>query len=179
MELENFEEALEALIASGAENYGDGESMETLHRLSSRLESFVTEAVSAFEAKEQWAADGAKTAASWISSQCRVPRAGALRRVRLGRTLRHLPAVAQAWRNGDIGEDAAQAIATARRHRTEAALARDEEMLVAQAKELAFEDFSRALAYWKQLADPDGAEASEEEKKASRNVYLESSSNGM
>ena len=43
-------------------------------------------------------------------------------------------------------------------------MARDEEMLVAQAKELGFEDFTRVLAYWKQLADPDGAEASEEEK---------------
>ena len=29
MELETFEDALEALIASGAEHYGDGESMET------------------------------------------------------------------------------------------------------------------------------------------------------
>jgi Domain of unknown function (DUF222) len=179
MELENVEEALEALIASGAENYGDGESMERLHHLSSRLDSFVTEATAAFEVGEQWAADGAKTAASWISSRCRVPRAAALRRVRLGRTLRHLPMVAEAWSEGDIGEDAAKAIASARRHRTEAAMARDEEMLVAQAKELGFEDFSRVLAYWKQLADPDGAETSEEEKKASRDVFLTSSYNGM
>ena len=77
MELENLEEALEALIASGAENYGDGESMETLHHLSSRLDSFVTEATAAFEAKEQWAAEGAKSAASWISSRCRVSRLAA------------------------------------------------------------------------------------------------------
>ena len=39
-------------------------------------------------------------------------------------------------------------------------------MLVAQAKEMGFEDFSRVLDYWKQLADPDGAEASDEERKA-------------
>ena len=179
MELENFGEALEALIASGAEHYGDGESIEVLHELSSRLDSFVTEASAAFEAGEQWAAEGAKSAASWISSRCRLPRAASLRRVRLGRTLRHLPLVAKAWKEGDIGEDAAKAIASARRHRTEAAMARDEELLVSQAKELGFEDFSRVLAYWKQLADPEGAEASEEEKKASRNVYLESSYNGM
>ncbi len=141
MELENFDDALEALIASGAENYGDGESMERLHHLDGALESFMTEATAAFEKGEEWAADGAKTAASWISSTCRVPRAGAKRRVRLGRTLRHLPAVAEAWRDGDIGQDAARAIASARRHRTEAAMARDEEVLVSQAKELGFEDF--------------------------------------
>jgi hypothetical protein len=179
MELENFEEALESLIASGAENYGDCESMEKLHQMAARYESFMTEAIAAFEKREEWAADGAKTATAWIATRCRVSRVGTRRRVRLGRTLRHLPMVAQAWREGAIGEDQAQAIAWARRHRTEAAMARDEEMLVAQAKELGFEDFSRVLAYWKQLADPDGAEASEEEKKASRNVYLETSYNGM
>ena len=78
--------------------------MEELHRLLARLESFMTEATAAFEAGEQWAAEGAKTAAAWISTRCRVPRAAAKRRVRLGRTLRHLPAVAQAWRDGAIGE---------------------------------------------------------------------------
>ena len=179
MELENFAGALEALVASDATNYGDCESIEELHHLQARLDSFVTEATSAFEAGEEWAADGAKTAASWLSARCRVSRAAAKRRVRLGRTLRHLPAVAEAWRDGAIGEDQAQAIASARRHRTESSMARDEEMLVAQAKEMGFDDFSRALDYWKQLADPDGAEASDEERKASRDVFLESSLGGM
>ena len=172
-------DALEALIASDAANYGDGESMEKLHHLEARFESFMTEATSAFEAGEHWAAEGAKTAASWIASRCRVPRAAAKRRVRLGRTLRHLPAVAGAWREGAIGEDAAKAIASARRHRTEAAMARDEEMLVDQASDMGFEDFARALEYWKQLADPEGAEEGEHEKVASRDVFLETSFGGM
>ena len=179
MELENFAGALEALVASDATNYGDCESIEELHHLQARLDSFVTEATAAFEVGEEWAADGAKTAASWLSARCRVSRAAAKRRVRLGRTLRHLPAVAEAWRDGAIGEDQAQAIASARRHRTESSMARDEEMLVAQAKEMGFDDFSRALDYWKQLADPDGADASDEERKASRDVFLESSLGGM
>src|ERR1700734_1857278 len=179
MELENFADALEALIESGAENYGDGESIEALHQMQTRLDSFVTEACAAFEVGEEWAVDGAKTAASWIATRCRVARRAAKRRVRLGRTLRHLPEVAQAWREGTIGTDQAGAIAKARRHRTEAAMARDEEMLVAQAKELGFEDFNRVLEYWKQLADPDGAEAADEERKAARNVFLESSLGGM
>jgi Domain of unknown function (DUF222) len=179
MELENFDGALEALIESGAENYGDGESMEKLHQLSSRFDSFMTEAIAAFEKSEEWAADGAKTASAWIATRCRVSRVATRRRVRLGRTLRHLPEVAQAWREGEIGGDQAQAIAYARRRRTEAAMARDEEVLVSQAKELGFEDFSRVLAYWKQLADSDGAEDSEEEKKASRDVFLTSSYDGM
>ena len=179
MELENFAAALDELIESGADNYGDGASIVELHQLQSRLDSFVTEATAAFEVGEEWAADGAKTAASWLATRCRLARRGAKRKVRLGRTLRHLPAVAEAWRDGAIGADQAQAIASARRHRTESSMARDEEMLVAQAKEMGFEDFSRVLDYWKQLADPDGAEASDEERKASRDVFLESSLGGL
>jgi hypothetical protein len=179
MELENFEASLEALIASDAANYGDGASMERLHHLEARFDSFMTEATAAFEAGEEWAADGAKTAASWIATRCHIPRRVAKRRVRLGRTLRHLPACAQAWRDGAIGTDQAEAIASARRHRTEASMARDEEMLVTQAGEMGFDDFNRALDYWKQLADPDGADASDEERRASRDVFLELSFSGM
>jgi uncharacterized protein DUF222/HNH endonuclease len=179
MELDNFEEALDELIASGAANHGDGASIERLHRAQSRLDSFVTESTASFEVSEEWAADGAKTAPAWIATRCRLPRAAAKRRVRLGRALRHLPAVAEAWRDGAIGTDAARAIASARRHRTESSMARDEGMLVAQAAEMGFEDFYRALSYWKQLADPDGADAAEEDRKASRNVFLEASFSGM
>ena len=60
MELENLDEALEALITSGAEHYSDGESIEALHEVSSRLDSFVTEATATFEVSERWAAEGAK-----------------------------------------------------------------------------------------------------------------------
>ena len=179
MELENFSVALDALVASGAEHYGDAASMEALHRDLSRLEAFVTEATAAFEVGEEWAADGAKTAGAWIATRCRLPRAAARRRVRLGRALRHLPECAEAWREGAIGSDQARAIASARRHRTESSMARDEAMLVAQGAQMGFEDFYRALSYWKQLADPDGAEATDEDRKASRNVYLETSFTGM
>ena len=179
MELDDFAEALDALVSSGAENYGDGASIEVLHHELARFEAFVTEATAAFEAGEEWAADGAKTASAWIATRCRVPRSAARRRTRLGRTLRHLPRCAEAWREGRIGADQARAIASARRHRTEASMARDEEMLVSQAAAMGFEDFFRALGYWKQLADPEGADAADEDRRAARNVYLESSFTGM
>jgi hypothetical protein len=140
MQLEAFADSLDALVASGAANYGDCASMEELHRLSARFEAFVTEATSAFETNEEWAADGAKTAAAWIATRCRVPSSAAKRRVRLGRSLRHLPDCARAWRDGEIGVDHAKAIAGARRHRTEASMTRDEAMLVAQATQMGFED---------------------------------------
>ena len=179
MELADFVEALSALVSSGAENYGDGASIEVLHHELARFEAFVTEASAVFEASEEWAADGAKSASAWIATRCRVPRSAARKRARLGRTLRHLPRCAEAWRAGRIGAEQARAIASARRHRTEASMARDEEMLVSQAAAMGFEDFYRALSYWKQLADPEGADAADEDRRAARKVYLESSFTGM
>ncbi len=100
--------------------------------------------------------------------------------MRLGRALRHLPECAEAWRDGAIGLDQAQAIASARRHRTESSMARDEAMLVAQAAQMGFEDFYRALCYWKQLADPDGADAADEERQGvSQRVPRSRASAGM
>jgi len=177
--LVGLEGALDTLVASDVQAYSDAASIEVLHRELTRLEAFVTEAVSAFEAGEEWAADGARTAAAWIATRCRVPRSSARRRVRLGRTLQQLPACAEAWREGRIGSDQAKAIAGARRHRTEAAMERDELMLVDQAARMGFEDFYRALSYWKQLADPEGADDLELERRAARQVYLEESIGGM
>ncbi len=177
--MDDFSEALDALVSAGAENFGDGASIEVLHRELARFEAFVTEATAAFESSEEWAADGAKTAAAWIATRCHLPRAVARRRVRLGRTLRQLPCCAEAWREGQIGTEHARAIASPRRHRTEASMARDEAMLVAQACELGFDDFERVLEYWKQLADPEGADEADEERRARRSVYLESSYSGL
>ena len=171
--------ALDALVSVGAQNFDDCASIEALHRELSRFEAFVTEASAAFEASEEWAAEGAKTAAAWIATRCHLPRPVARRRVRLGRTLRQLPVCAEAWREGQIGTEHTRAIASARRHRTEASMARDEAMLVAQAHELSFEDFERVLDYWKQLADPEGADEADEARRAKRSVYLESSYAGL
>ena len=171
--------ALDALIGSGPEAHADGSSLEELHRLFSRFESFVTEATAAFDAGQEWSADGAKTSAAWIARRCRVPHAAARRRVRLGRALRHVPQSADAWREGRIGSDQAKAIAGERRHRTESAMERDEEMLVTQAAQMGFEDFYRALSYWKQLADPDGADDEEMARRDARAVFLEPSIGGL
>jgi hypothetical protein len=52
-------------------------------------------------------------------------------------------------------------------------------MLVDQARTLRFEPFTRALGYWRQLADPDGTEERAERQRTRRDVYLENSFSGM
>ena len=71
------------------------------------------------------------------------------------------------------------AVASLRNEATEEALARDETMLVDQARTLRFDRFIRAAAYWSQLADPDSADQAAERRRARRDVYLAKSFKGM
>ncbi len=63
-------------------------------------------------------------------------------------------------------------LAGARTPATAEAFARDQEWLVTQARALPYRHFARALAYWRQLADPDGAEASAEAAHRARRLHL-------
>jgi len=179
MELEDVTQAIDRLVGLDPANFGDGDSIDSLFRQLNRLEAFTTLALSRFETSGEWNADGARTAAAWVTARCREPRALARRQVRRGRNLRHLPAVAHSWLDGDISSAHVDAISGVQRPATEVALTRDEEMLVGYAREMTFATFERALAYWEQLADPVGVEDTEEERRSRRDVFLSESFQGM
>ncbi len=172
-------EAIDELIAEGPVAHSDGASVTALVRQLSRLESVTTNAVAAFDDSGGWAVPGARTAAAWVATKCRLPRAAARRLTHRGRSLRQLPAFAQAFEDGDVSAAHVDLVNGVRHKGTDEVLARDEGMLVKQAKQLRFEHFARAVAYWDQLADPDGAEEAAEERRARRDAYLEPSFSGM
>jgi hypothetical protein len=140
VELDVLTEAIDGLSGSDPSSCADAESIERLQRQLVRLDAFVTEATAAFDASGNWVPDGARNAASWLATRCRMPRGHARRLVRRGRELRHLPACSQAWSDGDISAPQVDAIAALRADATEDALARDESMLVAQARTTALYD---------------------------------------
>ena len=177
--IQDLTQAIDELIAEGAEAHCDSASMKALVCQHSRLDSVVSTAVAAYDASGDWALDGARTAQAWLAHSCRLPKAMARRMVRRGRHLRHLPVVAEAFAEGQINAAHVDAVATVRRGDTEEALERDEAVLVKQAKRLRFEHFAKAVSYWDQLADPDGTEEAAEARRARRDVYLEPSINGM
>lgn len=179
MGIEELVTAIDDLLAEGVDAHCDADSITALVRQHSRLESVVSTAAAAYDASGDWAVDGAKTATAWLARRCRLPKAAARRVVRRGRHLRHLPAVAEAFSEGEVNAAHLDAVMAVCRPGSEEALARDEAMLVKQAKCLRFEQFARAVAYWDQLADPDGSEEAAEERRARRDVYLEASINGM
>lgn len=178
-ELLQFVGAIDQLMRTDPAEVSDLESIAELERQLARFECFVTKAVASFVTKGDWAVDGAKTPAAWLLTRCHLPEVAARRQVRRGRAMDQLPLCAEAWSEGSIGGAHIDALAKVRTEMTGEALARDEALLVSHAKEMKFTPFCAVLAYWEQLADPDGAEESDMARQARRDVYLAPTVNGM
>lgn len=177
--LERLAEAIEELSGMDPNALGEGDQVVELHRLMARLDAVVNGAVGAFDTGGQWAVDSARSAPAWIAARCRVPVGAARRRVRLGRSLRHLGPVDSAWRKGSITQDHVSVLAAMDNHTTRAALERDQQMLVEQASVLSYNHFVRLVAYWRQRVDPDGADDHAAAQRSRRSFRLSQSFEGM
>jgi len=172
---------LEALIDEMIEEgpASDPETVESLLRAQNKTEAYVTASVAELDTWGEYAPDGAPNAKIWVATTGHLPRCEAGRMVRRGRALRQVPRCWEAWRKGEITSSHFDVILKVRNDRTQDALERDEEMLLDQARTLRFEDFVKSVAYWEQLADPDGTEETAEAKRTRRDVYLTGSTGGM
>ena len=182
MVLDDLERDLDRLAGSDPFSYGDPESIIALERVSARLEFCLARAVAAFDGSGEWAADGARGTTAWLSTRCHLPQSVARAQLRRGRALPQLPLSAAAFCAGEIGVAQVDALAQAAAGPgpdTAAAFARDEALLVGHAKDLKFAALRSVLSYWTQLADPEGAEESDMERRARRDVYLTKSINDM
>ncbi|MEO7837324.1 MAG: DUF222 domain-containing protein [Acidimicrobiales bacterium] len=177
--LEGLVADLDELCEADPSALGDGEAIQVLHRCVARLEAVTTRATAAFDAGGDWAEDGARSAAGWITARCRVPEGTARKAVRLGRALRHLPATEATWVGGDIGEAQVTSLVAARTTATGESMDLHEQMLVGQAATLTYKHFVRVLDYWHQHADPDGADDDAAARKAQRSFRLSESLGGM
>src|SRR5438132_3903933 len=148
--------AVDAVVDTDPARLADAEAVIAIHRQLQRLEAVATRASSAFEAAGTWTPDGARSAAAWLATRCRLPLSTARRRLRLGRALRHMARAEAAWLAGDIDAARVGALADARTPGATEFFARDEALLVGQAARLSHRQFTRAVAYWSQQADPDG-----------------------
>jgi hypothetical protein len=160
-------------------SFADPASIERLDRQLARHEAFVTRKVAAFDDSGAWAPSGARTAAAWLATKCRLPKSEARAQVRRGRQLAHFPTMARAWSEGEVTASHIDVMTRLRKPSTEEALDRDEEMLAEQAVRCRFDDFDKVARYWEQHADPDGADADDMERRANRDVYLVPSIGGM
>jgi len=77
MGLERLTAAIDELVAMDPRQLADTEAIIGLHRQLDRLEAVTVGAVGAFDTTGDWATDGARTTAAWISRRCHHPKAAA------------------------------------------------------------------------------------------------------
>jgi hypothetical protein len=179
--VDELTELLDRLEREDVFSHDDAASVEALEKNLGRLHCVTSKAVASFDAAGEWAADGAQSSAAWLSTRCHLPLPEARGQLRRGKALPSMPVVAEAFSAGEIGVAQVDVLVKAAKGAArvdQEAFPRDEAVLVQVAKDLKFAAFSGALAYWSQLADPDGAEASEMEKLARRDLYVSQSLGG-
>lgn len=170
--IDELDALLDQLAEADPSTLADSDTIVRLQRVQARVEAINARAVARWDARAEWAADGARSGAAWLAGRCRLPKPTARRRIRLGRALRHLPAAEAAWLAGDLDAAHVSALASKRNDRTALAMDRDEAMLVDQARRMRFSSFARALAYWYQLNDESSAERDAEALHDERRVHL-------
>jgi hypothetical protein len=173
--LDTLVSAIDALIDTDPFALSDGPAIELLQRESSRMEAALTKATAAFDARRNYEADGATTTATWVASRTNLPLEKAKRRVHLGRELRAMPLVDDAWCAGDIGEAQVGVLANARTPGTVDAFTRDEEMLVRDATRLRFSSLVRSLRMWRYRNDRDRSESDADAQRGGRKCHVSQS----
>ena len=78
--LDELTTAIDGICDADPARLADRETIQALHRQLERLDAATTRATSAFEAAGTWEADGARSAAAWVATRCRVPVTAARRR---------------------------------------------------------------------------------------------------
>jgi hypothetical protein len=195
--LDDLHEVLDRLVAADSFSRSDKASVVSIQRARAKMDYLAATCTAAFDAGGEWATNGAKTTEAWLSTRCHLPTPEAKAQLRRGRALASLALCAAAFSAGEIGAAQVDVLAKAAKGHprgvgtteggpeggTEVAtavlFARDEALLVGHAKEMKFSPFCALVEYWSQLADPDGAEASDLARQARRDVYLAQSFDGM
>ncbi|MFP4513545.1 MAG: DUF222 domain-containing protein, partial [Acidimicrobiales bacterium] len=124
-----------------------------------------------------WADDGSKSCSGWLGRQAVRPVGECRSVVRRARRLRHMAVTDAAHGAGEIAVPHVQRLIGAAKVNRDA-FAGDEELLVGHARTLRFDDFCRAIDYWCQLHDPDGAEDHARDRYESRRLHLSETLDG-
>lgn len=128
------------------------EHLLTLDKADACLAAARCAAAGALDAKKTWAADGARTAASWMAARLDLSIASAKHEVHLARDLRQMPVVDDAAQAGRLGRAKVILLAKARTPELVEVFAAQEAYLVAEVEGLRVDDTRRFLARWQQIA---------------------------
>jgi len=152
-----------------------------LDRRRNQHDAALLESVAAWDARQQWAADGSLSAATWLASRCEMSRSSAAVLVRTSRRLRDMPLTADRARRGDLGSAKVVLLANAagRSDATREAFARDEELLVGHAQKLTVDQLHQLLREWLLRVDAETGNDDADRQHERRRLHLSETFGGM
>lgn len=127
----------------------------------------------------RWHVHGFRSPHAWLTSTSGDAPGACSLTLQLADRIQHMPAVKDRFVRGELSESALRLLADAWRPDLADVFARDEQMLVGWALQLAHRDFKLVLATWRLHADPDGAARSEQDRFDSRKLHLSELLDGM
>jgi Domain of unknown function (DUF222) len=179
--LDGLREALDALADVDVEALSDGELhavVVELAALSTRLEAQWCRTIARWDARMVWAHNGSRSPAARLSRDTGRRQAACGRLVTRARKLVSMPATAVAYRTGEICGDHVDLVGECNRDWPDADFADAETLLVDACRTLWFADAVKAIEYWKQHANPDGADADAEWLREGRTASIATGWNG-
>jgi hypothetical protein len=143
---------------------GRGEEILALLGVIDRARVLLVERVGEFDALEDYAADGAYSAACWMRARADLSRGESLQLVNLARDLRTMPLTSQAVADGKLSMTKAALLAGVINDRTRTSFEEQEAVLVDEVQGLGVDEAKSRLDYWKRTVDTDGPDPSDPER---------------
>ena len=170
--LADLNEAIDALSSCEPSEVSGGEELVGLEALLGRLEAITARAVGRFAAEGTYAEDGALSATAWLTTRTHRPRREVTAQLAPAHLLERLPEMREGVLAGSFGTAQVRLVGKVLAPRTENGVRLAEAFLCEQAASETYREYEKAVAYLAQLVDPDGCEASAEERRAKRDVFL-------
>lgn len=126
-------------------------AVRQVFELRAKVEALTAAVVGEYDAQRDWSVVGYRSAAAGVKSSCDVSGQEAAAAVRMARSLRHMPATAQALRDGSISCGHARRLARAAAR--PAFADGGEAFLLEQADALRFDAWCKTVGYWEQVVD--------------------------
>lgn len=147
------------------------DALMTLMREHRRVTAELAAAIGLVDASASYADDGHACTRAWFQAVTNSSRGDAQVWVSTARTLRDMPAAAEAFADGVLGESQLGELVRLRGNpRCRSQLAESDDLLVEHGQRLWFDDFRTVCARWKMLADPDGNHRDHERAHDARRV---------
>jgi hypothetical protein len=153
--------------------------LQDLERLARRVENAIVTTVATADRRGAWFDDGHRSVRGWCQATVNWSGADTTHRLRTATLLNDCGAIGLAFAGGDVGVAQIRELARARANpRCGDAMVVVEELLLADAEHLPFDEFRDQVRGWEQLADVDGSHDDHDLSHENRRASLESVGEG-